>query len=326
MDNPAVSFVIVNWNTKALLRNCLESILGTVKGVPFEVWVVDNASTDDSVQMVRQRFPRVKLIQNAENLGFARANNIALRRISGDYAVLLNSDTVLKDDAIETLIAYMEEHPETGVCGGALLNEDGSKQNSVANFPTLATELLNKSLLRRLFPKRFPGKESGFTGPVQVESVVGACMAVRKEAMDDTGLMDEDYFFFLEETDWCLKFRKKGWQVVHYPGAEVYHLQGGSARKAPVGARIEYWRSRYKFFRKNRSRPSRMLLRAGLVSKLVLSFVLMALLNLLTIFSVGRLRRKLRVYAALIGWHLKGCPESARPSPAKGSCKIFSVT
>ncbi|MBZ0220322.1 MAG: glycosyltransferase family 2 protein [Candidatus Methylomirabilis sp.] len=317
MGSPAVSFVIVNWNTKDLLRDCLESIRKTVR-IPFETWVVDNGSSDGSVRMVRERFPEVKLIQNAENLGFARANNLALKRISGKYAVLLNSDTVLKENAIESLVDCMEMNPRAGVCGGSLLNEDGSMQNSIANFPTLATELLNKSILRRLFPKRFPGKENGAArGIQQVESIVGACMVVRKKAMEEAGLLDEDYFFFLEETDWCLRFREKGWDVLHNPAAEIYHLQGGSARKVPVRARTEYWRSRYIFFRKNRSRMSYAVLKAGLVAKLSWSFVSMVLMNLATLFLIGRLRSKLRLYAALLNWHIEGCPESLGPRPEK---------
>lgn len=315
MNSPAVSFVIVNWNTRALLQKCLESIRRTVKKNSFEVWVVDNASSDDSVQMAGKRFPEARLVRNAENLGFARANNIALKRISGRYAVLLNSDTVLKKNAIDTLVDCMDRHPRAGVGGGSLLNEDGSRQNSIANFPTLATELLNKSLLRRLFPKRFPGKEHIPTGPVQVESVVGACMIVRKTAMDEVGLLDEDYFFFLEETDWCLRFKKKGWDVIHNPDAEIYHLRGGSARKVPVWARTEYWRSRYIFFRKNRGRLSCTLLKAGLITKLALGFVLTGLLNFMTLFSGERLRSRLRLYAALLSWHLRGCPEPLRPMP-----------
>lgn len=319
MVSPAVSFVIVNWNTKDLLRDCLESIRKTVR-LPFEIWVVDNGSSDGSVRMVRERFPQAKLIQNSENLGFARANNLALKRISGKYAVLLNSDTVLKDNAIASLVECMEKNPRAGVCGGSLLNEDGSRQNSIANFPTLATELLNKSVLRRLFPKRFPGKENGAArGIQQVESIVGACMVVRKKAIEETGLLDEDYFFFLEETDWCLRFREKGWDVLHNPAAEIYHLQGGSARKVPVRARTEYWRSRYIFFRKNRSRKAFALLKAGLVAKLSWSFVSIGLLNLATLFLVGRLRSKLRLYAALLNWHLEGCPEALGQRPEKAA-------
>lgn len=318
MGSPAVSFVIVNWNTKDLLRACLESIRKTVKRTSFEIWVVDNASSDGSVRMVRERFPEVKLIQNAENLGFARANNLALKRMSGKYAVLLNSDTVLKENAIEILVDCMEKNPRAGVSGGSLLNEDGSRQNSIANFPTLATELLNKSLLRRLFPKRFPGKENGAAKEVQqVESIVGACMVVRKKAIEEAGLLDENYFFFLEETDWCLRFREKGWNILHNPEAEIYHLQGGSARKVPVRARTEYWRSRYIFFRKNRSKQACMLLKAGLVAKLVWSFAFMGLFNLATLFSIGKLRSKLRLYAALLNWHLEGCPEAMGPRPEK---------
>ena len=192
-----VSIVIVNYNTRDLLIDCLDSIYENLGGVAFDVWVVDNGSTDESPDAVRERYPQVILIENSYNLGFARANNQALRAVEGRYVVLLNSDTRLTPGAIETMVRFMDESPSVGVCGPQLLNEDGSLQNSIATIPTLATELLNKAILRRLFPDRYPGKEHRIDEPMEVESIVGACMVVRKETIDDVGLLDEDFFFFL---------------------------------------------------------------------------------------------------------------------------------
>jgi GT2 family glycosyltransferase len=312
-----ISFIIVNWNTRQLLIDCLKSVLETVRDLSYEIWVVDNGSSDGSVRATKDLFPSVKFIENDNNLGFAKANNQVLRVMSGEYAVLLNTDAILKDGAVKTIVEFMDKEPGVGICGGQLLNEDGSKQNSIANVPNLLTELTNKSLLRRFFPARYPGKEHHFTEPVEVETLVGACMVVRKKAIDKVGLLDEDYFFYLEETDWCLRFKKQGWKIVHYPGAEIYHRQGQSIKKVHIKGRIEYWKSRYIFFRKHRRRVARVALRAGLFIRICLNFLLLVLLNLAVYFSNKNSRQKLKLYASLIVWHLAGCPESWGLNPVK---------
>ncbi len=307
-----LSIVIVNWNTRDILLNCLASVyetVGSTLGDGLEVWVVDNGSTDGSAAAVKERFSRVRLIENTTNLGFARANNQALRRAGGRYVVLLNSDTVVTHGAFEEMMGFMDRTPGAAVCGPQLLNEDGTRQNSIANAPTLATELLNKSLLRRLSPGRYPGKELDIKGPIEVESVIGACMVVRKEAMDRVGLLDEDYFFFLEETDWCERMRKDGWKVFHLPDARVYHLQGASAGKVNVRARVEYWRSRYTFFAKHRSAAARAALRAGLLAKLLMNMPASVLHNVLTLFTSAKARGRLNLNATLVAWHILGCPK-----------------
>lgn len=303
-----LSVVIVNWNTCDLLRDCLRSLQEQVEGLTLEIFVVDNGSSDDSVAMVREEFPSVRVIENGRNLGFARANNVALRQASGRFWLLLNSDTVVEKGALEGLLRTMEQDSTIGVAGLQLLNEDGTLQNSVSNAPTLLTELGNKRLLRLLWPARYPGKEHHYQEPLQVESVIGACLMVRREAAEEVGLLDEDYFFFLEETDWCVRMRKAGWQVVHDPRFTLYHLQGKSAGKVNVRARIEYWRSRYTFFRKHSGWLVRAVLLSGLLLRLSVNLLAMTLANLLSCCTRPRLRNKQQVYAGVMLWHLRGCP------------------
>jgi GT2 family glycosyltransferase len=305
-----LSIVIVNWNTRDILLRCLASIYEGRGKRAFEVWVVDNGSTDGSPEAVRERFPRARLIENKKNLGFARANNQALRKIKSPYVALLNSDTLLTPGAVDTIVDFMDGSPDVGICGPQLLNEDGTKQNSIANIPGLATEVLNKSLLRRLLPGRYPGKELDIKEPMEVESIIGACMVVRRKAMEEVGLLDEDFFFFLEETDWCKKMREKGWRVFHHPGSRAYHLQGGSAKLVNVRARVEYWRSRYTFFKKHRGWPARVVLRAGLFLRLTASFLLTLFYNVLTLFMLKNAREGLKLRSALIAWHIAWCPAS----------------
>jgi GT2 family glycosyltransferase len=306
-----LSIIIVNWNTKDLLLQCLESVYQTIEGIETEVFVVDNGSMDGSGSIFAsgERFPEVKFIGNEMNLGFARANNQALRKAKGKYVLLLNPDTQVKEEAIYRLVSFMEAHPEAGGAGAQLLNADGSKQNSIANFPSLVTELFNKSLLRWLFPKAFPGKERNYPEPVEVDSVIGACMMVKREAVDQVGLFDEDYFLFLEETDWCCRVKRAGWKIYHVPQSEVYHFQGKGAELEKAKAKVEYYRSRYHFFEKNRGSLHWFILLIGLVAKLMFNLVLTGFLCLLTFVRVEKWRRRFSVYAYLMWWHLKRCPK-----------------
>jgi GT2 family glycosyltransferase len=195
------------------------------------------------------------------------------------------------------------------VVGAQLLNPDGSKQNSIANFPSLATELLNKSLLRRFFPDRFPGKERDYPEPVEVDSVIGAGMMVRRDTMEQVGLLDEGYFLFLEETDWCYRMRKAGWKIYHDPRVEIYHFQGKSAEREKSRARVEYYRSRYHFFKKNRGGLHWFVLLVGLITRLCVELIFTSLACLYTLFIIGKWKNKLSIYAYLLWWHLRFCPE-----------------
>jgi len=312
-----LSVIIVNWNTRTFLLQCLESLYQGAGDTKMEVWVVDNGSGDGSAVAVREHFPEVALIENQMNLGFGRASNQAMRESKGTYLLLLNPDTRVKSGTIGRLLSFMGTHPEAGVAGTQLLNADGTKQNSIANFPSLATELLNKSLLRWWFPKKFPGKERDYPEPVEVDSVVGACMMVRREAVNQVGWLDEDYFLFLEETDWCFRMKRAGWKIYHCPQVAVTHLQGKSVEIEKSKAKLEYYRSRYHFFRKNRGKCQEVILRMGVVMRLSVEVILMAALCLPTFFSIRRWREKLWTFAYLLWWHVRLCPEGMglRPIP-----------
>ena len=312
-----LSVIIVNWNTRDLLVRCLNSITQVTQRMKAEVFVVDNRSSDESGRTVKERFSQVILIENETNLGFAGANNQALRRSKGNYLLLLNPDTQVKEEPIQKLISMMDAHPDVGITGVQLLNSDGSKQNSIANFPSLATELLNKSLLRWLSPGKFPGKEKDYPEPIEVDSVIGACMMVRREALDQVGLLDEDYFLFLEETDWCYRMKRAGWKIYHVPDAEVYHFQGKSAEKEKKRARVEYFRSRYHFFKKNKGNLQWFILLAGVLIRLGCELFFASAINLFTFFSIRKWRKKLSVYAYLLWWHLKGCPKGMGLEPVQ---------
>jgi len=305
-----VSIIVVNWNTRELLLDCLKSIYDTTTGLDIEVIVVDNGSQDGSSKVVKDTFPQVKLIQNSENKGFARANNQALSIAAGRYLLLLNSDAVLTDGSLAGLVTFMDKTPDAGIAACQYLNRDGSKQNSFDNFPTLATELLNKSLLKILFPKKYPSKKKEYHEPMEVDSTIGACMIVQKEAIKQVGMLDEDYFFFLEETDWCFRMHEAGWKIYHLPHIKVYHLQGQSKEKNPSKAWTEYYRSSYIFFKKRRSIFSYYTLRITRIFKLTINLLLVMLGLFITLGLDKGLKRRFRIYSDLLIWHIKLCPAS----------------
>jgi len=300
-----ISIIIVNWNTRELLRNCIASIMNTVQGPFFEIIVVDNASADGSVAMLRENFPEVDVIENRENRGFGAANNQAMRIMNGRYALLLNSDTVLCEHAVGNLFAFMENHADAAMACGQLLNADGSRQNSIASFPSLFTLMMNTSLLEYLFPKRFPSKRYPCATPREVDSCIGACLMVRKKAIDAVGMFDERYFFFFEETDWALQMKKAGWTSWQVPDAEVYHLQGQSIGRN-VRSREAFYRSRYQFFRKWKPRTFYSIFRTVTVVRLSVNLLLTVLGNLMTLGLNQGLRDKLFVYGKLMEMHIKG--------------------
>jgi hypothetical protein len=201
----------------------------------------------------------------------------------------------------------MEEHPEAVMACGQLLNADGSRQNSIARFPTIPSLLLNMPLLETLFPDRYPSKRREYRHPIEVDSCVGACLIVRKSAIDGVGGFDERYFFFFEETDWARTMKEAGGKIYHVPSAKIYHLQGKSVGTS-VRSRMHFYRSRYLYFMKWES-PARSLLAAILVVlRLVVNWIMTGAGVVLTVGLNSGLRQKWKVYTQLIGWHMRGCP------------------
>jgi hypothetical protein len=306
-----VSVIIVTRNTCALTRATVQSVRDSHDLLAKEMFVVDNGSTDETASTLPREFPQINFIRSEKNLGFARACNLAVKAARGEFLLLLNSDARPAPDALEKAAAWLRAHPDCAVAGAQLLNADGSRQNSIANFPTLATELLNKSLLRRLWPDKFPGKEQMFTAPVDVETVVGAFMLVRKSVWGALDGLDERFFFFFEETDFCLQARRKKFRAVHLPDVRVWHGQGQTAKQISVGARIEYWRSRYIYFAKNHPLSQRLVLISGLLARLLFDWIAAILLTILTLGQNARWRSRVRVCSALAAWHLCGCPKKS---------------
>lgn len=250
-----LSIVIVNWNTREDLRRCLQSLPATVGDLTCEVFVVDNASTDGSPEMVERDFPHVLLIRKAQNTGFAHANNQAIRRSRGDYVLLLNSDTVAHPGALARLVAAMDAQPGVGISGPKLLNGDGSLQYSCRRFPTFIAGLFRNSAFGKLFSRHRQVRDYLMTDydhqhAADVDWVSGAALCIRRATLEQIGLLDERYFMYCEDVDWCYTARQAGWTVVYFPEAQITHLIGRSSDLAVAkmvrahhhSMRLFYWK------------------------------------------------------------------------------------
>jgi GT2 family glycosyltransferase len=256
-----VSIIIVSWNTQGILRDCLQSVYAQTKGIQFEVIVVDNASGDGSADMVRREFPQAVLVANRDNRGFAAGNNQGIDMAQGRYVLLLNSDTVVLDGAIDKSVAFADAHPRAAVVGCRVLNADRTLQRSCFMYPSPLNLFLLATYLDRVFPRsRFFGRDrmtwwdGNDSRPVEV--VCGCYMLVRREAINQVGKLDESYFMYCEETDWCYRFARAGWQVLFTPDGQIVHLGGSSSERMRLPMRLQMRASILLFIRKHQSRLS----------------------------------------------------------------------
>jgi N-acetylglucosaminyl-diphospho-decaprenol L-rhamnosyltransferase len=244
-----LSVAIVSYNTRELLRLCLTSVL---RAGPSEVTVVDNASSDSSSQMVRADFPQVRLIASTQNLGFVRANNLALRDARGDHLLLLNPDAEPQEGALSGLQRFLEAQPRAGAVGPRLVYGDGALQHAAFMFPTLLQTYVDffpwpARLLQSPLNGRYP--RAAYSGQhFPVDFVLGACLMIRRTAMEQIGLLDERYFMYCEEMDWCKRLGKAGWGVWCEPRATVVHREAQSSRQIRWSSYVEKWRSRFLFY------------------------------------------------------------------------------
>ena len=264
MSQCDLSVVIVSFNTREVLRRCLNTLAGETKQLSVEVLVVDNASRDGSVEMVANDFPQVRLFQPGNNLGFAAANNLAFQAAQGKYLVLLNSDAFLLPGALERATEHMERHPSTGLAGGRLIGEDGSWQPSARQFPSPLNDFMSFSGLAHRFRKsRFWGRaDRTWADPLEaadVDWVPGAFSIVRASVLDQVGGFDNSFFLYYEEVDLCRRIKAAGYAVRYLPDVVVVHLGGESSKsmenaiRSRMGAQLALWRLRssYLYYRKH---------------------------------------------------------------------------
>lgn len=285
-----LTVVIVTWNTRDLLAVCLDSVIDTASGLDVEIVVVDNHSMDGTREMLASRYPDVRLVYNDENVGFARANNDAVKLSSSKYLLLLNSDARLLPGAVDALLEVMADRPEAGIVGARLVNPDGTFQASHTSFPSLAQEFfiltgLGRLIFGRWYPSHGPEAEKG---PRPIDYVQGACMLIRRPVFEQLGGLDEGYFMYAEEVDLCYSAHLAGWQVWYQPAAQVLHLGGASSRNRPTAREADLYRSRVRFFRKHRGDSQAVVLQGVIYSVTTVKLVVHSMLRRL---SGGRLGR-----------------------------------
>jgi GT2 family glycosyltransferase len=252
-----LSVIIVSWNCRDLLARCLDTVFASKLERDFEVIVVDNSSTDGTAAFVQETYPQVKLIANRENAGFARANNLALRQARGELILLLNPDTELQADTLQVMVDFMDKHPECGMAGCKVLNPDGTLQLACRrNIPGLADAFFKLSGLSRLFPRSRRMARYNLTYlPADrvaiVDAVSGSFLMTRRAVMDKIGLLDERFFMYGEDLDWCWRSVRAGYQNYYVPDTSIVHYHGGSSKKRPLRSAYHFYEAMYLFYDKH---------------------------------------------------------------------------
>lgn len=253
-----LSIIIVSWNTQDLLAKCLSSIFNFTRSLDFEVFVVDNASTDNTPAMLQRDFPQVHLIANKDNLGFAQANNQAINQAQGNYILLLNPDTEVFDSSLSHLLDFMASHPEIDILGPKLLHSDKTTQASLRRFPKFWDQFLILLKLHNFFPNLSPLKkyhmfDFSYDEPAPVDQIMGAAMLIRKELFDKIGLLDEKFWLLFEEVDFCRRAKNAGAKIYFTPQAQIIHHKGESfSQRQALSKQINFNRNLFRYFRKHK--------------------------------------------------------------------------
>ncbi|HVA24476.1 MAG TPA: glycosyltransferase family 2 protein [Chloroflexota bacterium] len=302
-----LSVIVVNWNVRDLLRAGLRSVLG--EDMDAEIIVVDNASHDGSAEMLRAEFPSIRLIANAGNAGFGAANNQALRESSGRYVLFLNPDAEVRPAAIQRLLAFIDQRPRAACVGPKLLNPDGSTQPSRRGFPGVATAFVESTVLQRYFGglkalSRFYRGGQPDDQPQQADWLVGACLLMRRSALDEVGFFDERFFMYSEEMDLCYRLRSAGYEVWYVPEAEVVHHEAASSSQDLFRRNVNFHESRYRFFRKHHGTAPALALRWFVFGTFLFQMAEEAAKFLLQPAKRPLRRERVHLYSRIVKWYL----------------------
>lgn len=280
-----LSILIVNYNTYQLTADCIRSVQSSETKYSYEIILIDNNSTDGSVEKLREEFPEVVLIANQENTGFAKANNQGMEIAKGRYVLLLNSDTIVQQDTVQVMLDFMEEHPRVGASGCKVILPNGSLDKACKRgFPTPSASFYYAFGFSKLFPDnpRFNQYQLGHLDPDQetpVDCLVGAFMLVRQEAIAKIGGLDETFFMYGEDIDWCYRIKEAGWDIHYYPQTTIIHYKGGSARRKPLKIIYEFHRAMVIFHRKHYKKRNFWLVNVLIYIGIALKFVLSVISN-----------------------------------------------
>jgi GT2 family glycosyltransferase len=301
-----LSVVIICWNDLKVISDCLQSIYEETKAIDFEVIVSDNGSSDGSLDFIRKHYGQVQVVENKANLGFARGNNAGIQVAKGQYVLILNPDTIIRNRALERLVEFADRHPEAGAFGCRVLNPDGSFQNPARPIPTLRGYLLAALYLRwlgrlsdALATDIYPGWDGRTERLIGYQS--GCCILVRNELLQRLSGFDEQFFYHFEETDLCCRIWRSGSSILYCPIAEITHLGGQSVGRFPIRFALETYRGGYRFFWKHYGTRTLTRIRWVYLLHLGIRFTGYSLLNLVK--SSEALRSRLSMYQVALKWH-----------------------
>ena len=252
-----LTIVIVNYNTEKLTLECIDSVYKSHLPYTFEIFVVDNHSSDNSIEAIKKRYPKVKLIENKENVGFSKANNQAIRQAQGRYVLLLNSDTILMENTLGVMTQYMDNHMDVGATGCEVLLPTGELDQAChRGFPTPQASFYYMSGLAKKYPNspKYNSYHKSYLNMKEIHEIdclVGAFMLVRKETIDQVGMLDEEFFMYGEDIDWCYRIKEAGWGIIYNPTVSIIHHKGASSRKKPFKIVYEFHRAMYLFHKKH---------------------------------------------------------------------------
>jgi len=309
-----LSIIIVTKDSRDILDGLMASLYRDIELLKKtnEIIVVDNGSKDGTEEFIKDTYRDVIYVKNKTNLGFAMAVNKGFYKATGHFILLLNSDTRLLKGEVAKMLNYMCEHPDIGICGPQLIYPDMRPQRSFAHIPSLQFEVFPRFMLELLFPKKYSVKTYHSipcsVAPIDVPSLIGAAVMVRREAFSRLGGFDERFFFFLEETDFCVRVKKAGMRVVFFPETKVIHLQGRTVGKNWIAGRIEYNISLYKFIKKHHSYFYYAIFKTVRFFKALFMFFFLSIMFFF-LFDEKR-KRSYIYYARLILWHMKLCPDN----------------
>jgi len=306
-----ISVIIVSWNARGYLRDCLASIRETGGGLVKEVIVVDNASTDGSPDMVAEQFSETTLIRSGENLGFARGNNLGIKRASGTILALINSDVVVHPGCFQKLAAFLDSNPKVALAGPKVIGRDGRPQLTCGRLPTVWNTVCQFLALGRIFPRWrwFDGFEMRHWDPdrpANVEVLSGCFWLARGEAVKEVGGLDERFFFYAEDVDWCKRFGDAGWKIAFAPEATATHFGGGSSGNAPLRYSIEILRANLLYWKKHHGSLGRGAYYVLALTWHSLRFAVRALLKLVGMAKGDETQLRLKEHLACVRWLLTG--------------------
>lgn len=300
-----LSIVIVNWNAKNYLQDCLNSIIDNSSGLNIEIIVVDNASTDKSVETIKIYFPQTVLIENHDNRGFGAANNQGIKISKAEYVLLLNPDTIVLPDALTNMVKFMETERDAGIVGCKILETDGTINTSVRKFPTLFTEITHLISTKKKNSTELSQERFDYNKTCEVDSLSGCCLLIRKESIRNIGYFDEEYFMYADDIDVCYRMKKSNFKVFYFSDAQVVHHGGKSSEQAGFRTSVESFKSIRKYFKKHHNLAKYLLFN---ILASAVYFLKVIIYSLFYLFAKDKclIKNKLSIYSSIFVYSIIG--------------------